>query len=133
MSQTPASQPRQHRGADATREVRDQSTVDSVLSVLEDENCRSILEVTSAETLSAQEIADKCDIALSTTYRKVEKLTEAGILNEQIRLSTSGKHTSEYTVKVEDITVSIDKDSGVQITLGSALTDKPQSAPAGAD
>jgi DNA-binding transcriptional ArsR family regulator len=130
MTQTPAPRPRQRNGTASDEESGD---IDSVLSVLEDENCRAILEATSTDTLSAQEIADRCDIALSTTYRKLEELNEAGFLKEQLRLSTTGKHTSEYTVQVEDITVSIDSDSGVQVSFGNLVAEGSSSLTAGAD
>ena len=66
----------------------DTADTSTLLAALEDEDCRAILEETDPEALSASELSEACDLPLSTTYRKVDKLTEAGLLEEQIRLSS---------------------------------------------
>ena len=97
---------REHSDENST--VSDDSTVESLFEVLDDADCRAILRATSEEALSASELSDACDIPLSTTYRKLESLTEVGLLEESLRLRRSGKHTSEYRRRVDDIVVSMD-------------------------
>lgn len=93
---------------DESRTVSEVSEVESFFDVLDDADCRSILRATSEEALSASELSEECGIPLSTTYRKLESLTEAGLLEEGLRLRRSGKHTSEYRRRVDDIVVSMD-------------------------
>ena len=98
--------------------------VTEVLTVLEDEECRSILAETSESPYSVNELAEECDIPLSTAYRKVDRLADAGLIEEQIRLSTSGKHTSEYRLAVNDIQISIGSDAGIELSLVSPNTEE---------
>lgn len=77
-----------------------------LLDALGDGDCRAILDATSDGALSASEVAETCDLALSTTYRKLDLLTDAGLLVERTRIRRSGKHASEYARAVEDVVVS---------------------------
>lgn len=121
MSSTPsigAGRSQDEVTVDSAREVTD------VLTVLEDEECRSILAETSESAYSVNELAEECDIPLSTAYRKVDRLADAGLIEEQIRLSTSGKHTSEYRLAVHDIQISIGGDAGIELSLVSPNTEE---------
>lgn len=90
---------------------------EAVLAALEDPDCRALLEATSDEALTAGELIDRCDVPRSTTYRKLEQLTEAGLLEERVRLSPDGKHASEYRRTVDDITISLDDADGMSVGL----------------
>ncbi|MDS0473818.1 helix-turn-helix domain-containing protein [Natrinema sp. 1APR25-10V2] len=79
----------------------------AVLAALDDDACRSILEATSEESLTATELSERCDIPMSTAYRKVEMLTEAELVEEQVRINTSGKHATEYRKNFDDVLVSV--------------------------
>ena len=76
------------------------------LDVLSSAKCRTILDVTSADALTASEISDECDLPLSTTYRKINMLTATGLLEKKIRFSQSGRYASEYTRSVDEIVIS---------------------------
>lgn len=91
-----------------------EENVDRLLDILRDEDCRDILEATSEESLSAGEISDSCDVPLSTAYRKIELLTDAGLLAEGTRLCRSGKHTSEYSRNVGDVSVAVTVDGDLE-------------------
>lgn len=90
-----------------------------VLEALNDDDCRSILEEVSDadEYFSASELSDRCEIPLSTTYRKLEMLTDAALLEEKLRIRRSGKHTSEYGQGIDDVRISVDADSGMELEL----------------
>jgi predicted transcriptional regulator len=89
-----------------------------VLDALDDADCRAILEATSEDALSANEVSDACDLPLSTTYRKLELLTDAGLLEERTRICTTGKHSGEYVRTVEDVVVSLGTggEMGLEVT-----------------
>lgn len=89
----------------------------AVLASLDDPDCRTLLQAMADEALTAQEAAERCDIARSTTYRKVEQLTEAGLLEERIRLRRNGKHASEYLSVFEDITISLSPAAGLEVGI----------------
>lgn len=98
--------------------VHGAETIQNVLDALDDADCRAILEATSEDALSANEVSDTCDLPLSTTYRKLELLTDAGLLEERTRICTTGKHSSEYVRTVEDVVVSLGAsgDMGLEVT-----------------
>lgn len=81
--------------------------VGELFAALEDDDCRALLQAAADDPLSASELSDACDLPLSTTYRKVDLLTDVGLLEERLRLSRSGKHTSEYLLCVDEIQLSL--------------------------
>ncbi|MFO7927496.1 MAG: helix-turn-helix domain-containing protein [Halobacteriota archaeon] len=99
----------------------------AILTALEDPDCRALLEATTDEALTASELTERCDVPRSTTYRKLEQLTEAGLLEERVRLSTDGKHASEYRRTFDDVTISLGETDGLTVGLSSA-TAAPEAA-----
>lgn len=67
----------------------------TVLSALDDEDCRAIL-LAADEPRSTQELAERAGVPQSTTYRKVDLLREAKLVEERKEIRTDGKHTSTY-------------------------------------
>lgn len=129
MSHTPRPEKQAETGTDGI-----DAGVGDLLSALEDEDCRALLRAASGETLSASELSELCDLPLSTTYRKVDTLTEVGLFEEQLRLRQSGKHISEYGLRIDGIQLSL---SGGCIDMETSRTDSKEGAPpttaAGAD
>lgn len=58
--------------------------------------------------LTVHEIADRCDIPLSTVYRHVHDLRDVGILRESPRVTRNGDHPAEYAPSVERVTIELD-------------------------
>ncbi|OVE83771.1 winged helix-turn-helix domain-containing protein [Natronolimnobius baerhuensis] len=106
----------------------DPADPDRVLAALEDDACRTILEATSDAALTATELSEQCEIPMSTAYRKVETLTEAGLVDEQVRINTSGKHATEYVRCFDDVVVSLSDGNGVEIELTQPETETASSA-----
>jgi len=67
-----------------------------VLDALGDPDCRGLLRTIDDDALTALECSEAYDLPLSTTYRKLERLAEADLVAEEIRLRADGKHASEY-------------------------------------
>lgn len=70
--------------------------LEPVLDALADPICRTILETVASSPMTVRELAEACDLPLSTTYRKVEVLTEASLLRESVRICEHGKHPHQY-------------------------------------
>jgi DNA-binding transcriptional ArsR family regulator len=109
-SSEPSEQNRHERLAPAKAEA--------LIGALDDEDCRAILDATATEPLSAKELSETCDVALSTTYRKLDQLIEGGLLEEQTVVRHSMKHTSEYAPLVESVVISLDTQGeiGLQVS-----------------
>ncbi|MDG5817300.1 helix-turn-helix domain-containing protein [Natronococcus sp. A-GB7] len=103
---------------DEPRIVSGEDDIKAILTALNDADCRSILEELgdSEPYLSAAELSERCGVPLSTTYRKLELLEEADLLEEKLRIRQSGRHASEYDQRVDDVTISVD-DGGIALEL----------------
>lgn len=78
-----------------------------VLRLIGDEDTQTMLECTvSPKTVS--ELAECTGLSLSTAYRKIDQLTEAGLLDRSIRLTSHGHHPTEYRRAVEEIDIYVD-------------------------
>lgn len=81
-----------------------------LLDTLSDEYARSILEETSVEPMSANTLSERCDASLPTIYRRIERLQELDLIEEQTRIDPGGSHHKVYAAKLS--TVSLDLDDG---------------------
>jgi DNA-binding transcriptional ArsR family regulator len=85
---------------------REQRDGEQILQVLADTDNRAILGATAATPHTAQELADRCDIPLSTVYRKIETLRDAGFVQERLRCRPHGKDAREYRLRMASIQIS---------------------------
>lgn len=76
--------------------------VQTVLDALHDQDCRTIIRHLD-EPMTAQELAKHTDIPQSTAYRKLDKLTEATILDERTEIRSDGHHTTRYVIDIEEV------------------------------
>lgn len=91
--------------------------VQPVLEALGDADCRTILGAIGDDALTASECAATTDLALSTTYRKLDRLADAGLLEEELRIRRDGKHASEYRRVAESVCVSIDDGGAFSLSV----------------
>ena len=98
-------------------------TLDATFEALADADCRAILG--AADTpMTTGELADACDLALSTAYRKVERLSETPLLREGVRFDPNGDHAAEYARAATDATVAL-ADGEITLTVEDAA-ESPQ-------
>ena len=97
---------------DPSRE-EDPPPVADVLDALADDDARKIIAALS-EPKTASDLSEECDIPLSTTYRKLETLTETSLLEESTDIRRDGQHTTRYSVAIETVTVLIGETEGVR-------------------
>jgi DNA-binding transcriptional ArsR family regulator len=98
------------------RSVFRDDEVQALLDALRDPSCRTVLNATGEASLSASELSETCDLPLSTTYRKLDTLTDVGLLEEHTRICADGKHASEYTCRVETVDVDVSGE-GFELTV----------------
>lgn len=82
---------------------------DEVLDALADDAAQKFITALS-EPKTASELSEECDVPLSTTYRKLEKLTDASLLEESTEIRRDGQHTTRYAIAFDDVTVSLNDD-----------------------
>lgn len=81
---------------------------DDLLELLGEERVREILAATSREPLSAKELSEECDVALSTIYRRVEDMSAHDLLVERTRIESDGSHHSVYEANIDHVDVDVD-------------------------
>lgn len=120
MTQTPASPVHdEYSGTGSTsdrRTITAQEEVSLLFDTLNDADARLILQTVAEEPLSAKELSNRCDLPMSTTYRKVNQLSRVGLLEERIEVDFTSKHTSTYTRCHDSVQVSI-TDDGFELQL----------------
>jgi DNA-binding transcriptional ArsR family regulator len=80
----------------------------AVFDVLESERCRRILRATRGEPRTATDLASALDIPVSTVYRKLDALVDAGLVTESTRIRHHGNHCVQYECVVGGISVDFD-------------------------
>jgi len=90
--------------------------LEDVLDALDDEDCRSIVAVL-AEPMTASQIASESDVPLSTTYRKLELLTDAALLEEQVEVRPNGQHRNRYAIDFEAVVVALSEGRSFEVEI----------------
>lgn len=90
--------------------------VDDVLGTLHDADCRTIIRHLE-EPMSAGEISETCDIPSSTTYRKLDRLTEADLLEESTAVRSDGHHTTLYDIDFERVVLELERDRSLAVEI----------------
>lgn len=98
------------------RSTRDEADLQSVLAVLDDPASRTIIRQIS-EPMTASELSKACDIPLSTTYRKLERLADTGLLVESTDVRSDGHHTTRYDVAFDSVTIALAADRSFEVSL----------------
>lgn len=96
--------------------VSPDDSADEVLELLGEERVRQILAATSREALSAKELSDECDVALSTIYRRVEDMVAHDLLVERTQIESDGSHHSVYVANVDHLDIDVD-DGAIDVRI----------------
>ncbi|MFB6172118.1 MAG: helix-turn-helix domain-containing protein [Haloarculaceae archaeon] len=95
--------------------------LDALFDALGDADCRAILLATD-EPRTARELIEQCQIPRSTVYRKLDRLTDAGLLEETVRVNASGNHPAAYVRRVDQLRIPADEVRAFQVTIASRET-----------
>lgn len=87
-----------------------------LLELLGERRVRQILVATSREAMSARELSEECDVALSTIYRRVDDMIATDLLVEKTAIESDGSHHSVYEANVDHLAVDID-DGEIDVTM----------------
>lgn len=95
-----------------------------VLEVLGDRTSRKLLWLLGRvdEPMTASEISEAGDASLTSVYRKLDGLTEAGLVVEHAEVDPDGHRRSRYRQAVDQVEIGLGADDGVAVTLYHAAT-----------
>lgn len=88
----------------------------TVLDALDDPGCRDIVKALEG-AMSAKEVSDRCDIPLTTTYRKLDLLGDALLVEERTEIRPDGHHTMRYRNDFEEVCVALDDDREFRVSI----------------
>lgn len=88
-------------------EAGDQLDAETVGELLEDEYARSILAETSVEPMSAEKLADRCDASPPTIYRRINRLQDLNMIDEEQVPSPDGNHYRRFSARLEQVTIEL--------------------------
>lgn len=77
-----------------------------LLESLSDEYSRDVLTCLGGSPHSARELAEKLDASRATIYRRLDRLTEAGLVRSTVSIDADGHHRQQYDVAAELATIS---------------------------
>jgi len=118
-SETVSTPARRLSPSDDSADTHEQSAtadVDGVLDALSDEYACRILCALDEEPLSADDLVAECDMSRPTVYRRLDDLSEVGIVDSQRSLSPEGHTRQEYHCTLSTATFHISED-GVDGTV----------------
>jgi len=87
----------------STFKIEDPEKKDSLLEILSDKYCRTILEAIMYKPKSAMEITVETRIPISTVYRRIQVLHDNKLLFTSGTISDDGKKLFLYKSKVKGI------------------------------
>ena len=83
---------------------------EALLDLLGDEYACRLLTALDEEPLSAADLVDRCEMSRPTVYRRLDRLTDAGLIAANRSLSASGHHQQEYHLAFETLQFSLSAD-----------------------
>jgi DNA-binding transcriptional ArsR family regulator len=88
----------------------------AVFDALADPDCRDVLAALD-EPLSAPEVVEACGLPQTSAYRKLDQLSEAGLVEERTELRTDGNHATAFVRDCTGVLVAIDGDGAFDVDL----------------
>jgi DNA-binding transcriptional ArsR family regulator len=86
-----------------------------LLDALGDPDCRRIVRELD-DPMTAKELMDACDLSQTTTYRKLDRLSDTSLVAADTELRADGHHTTRYERAVEGVFVDL-ADDDHEVTL----------------
>lgn len=81
---------------------------EDLLELLDDDYARAILTATSAEPMSANELSEAIGASATTIYRRVDRLKEHDLIEEQLRPQPDGNHYKVFAGTLSRVEVTFD-------------------------
>lgn len=89
----------------------------AVVSALADSVSRTIIATTASDAKIVPELVEEHAISTATAYRKVETLTEVGLLGTRIRIRSGERNATEYVLRANSIDITITPTGNPEVTL----------------
>lgn len=88
--------------------MSEDSELETVVSLLDDEYARDILAATSIEPMSADQLAEHCEASPPTVYRRLERLREQDLVVAERELDPEGHHYEVFSASLARVEVQLE-------------------------
>lgn len=113
------SRPRRRAAHSEVREKADDVDTDDLLSVLEDDCGRTLLEQVAGEAKPARALVEAVDASRATVYRRLNALEEAGLVETATQYDEDGHHRKVFRATLERVTLELD-DGGLSAHVATS-------------
>lgn len=94
----------------------DEDDLGEVTTLLANPCAREILAQTARESVSADDLAERCEASLTTVYRQLERLQAAGLVTASVQFDSEGHHFDRYHASLDRVTIDLN-DEGLSVTV----------------
>lgn len=97
---------------DTSGTTHESLTVESTttLALLGDDHACEIIRTLEGEALAARELVERCEMSRPTVYRRLDRLTDAGIVAAEMALGADGHHRKEFSLAIDSVAFEIGAD-----------------------
>jgi len=97
-------------GSDGPTDDASEVAVDELLSLLGDEYACDILRALADEPRPARALIEECGMSRPTVYRRLDRLTDAGLVEARTAIARDGHHRKEFSLVVDEIELRVGAD-----------------------
>lgn len=89
-----------------------------LLELLGDEYTREVLQTLAAEPRTGREIVATAEASKATVYRRLDRLSEAGLVESSTKLDPDGHHREQFRITFDGARCTV-SESGIEAELTS--------------
>lgn len=90
-----------------TDDERDTAAATELLALFGDEYACDILRTLADGPAPARALVDACGMSRPTAYRRLNRLTDAGLVEERLQIAPDGHHRKEFRLVAETATFEV--------------------------
>jgi predicted transcriptional regulator len=90
--------------------------LDAIADLLEDDCAQTILTETKEGPVPASELTERCEASRATVYRRLDDLSEHGLVAERTEPDADGHHRTVYRATLDRVVVELTAD-GFEVTV----------------
>ncbi|ELZ49209.1 transcriptional regulator TrmB [Halorubrum californiense DSM 19288] len=87
-----------------------ETPAEELLALFGDEYTCDILTSLEEEPKPARALAEDCGMSRPTVYRRLNRLTDAGLVDDRLRIASDGNHRKEFHLVVSTVSFDLSED-----------------------
>jgi len=87
-----------------------ETSAEELLALFGDEYTCDILTSLEEEPKPARALAEDCGMSRPTVYRRLNRLADAGLVDDRLRIASDGNHRKEFHLVVSTVSFDLSED-----------------------